>query len=249
MKRLLLGAALAVVLTSCAEPARDVEPESELLVSAAASLADAFAELAGEFELANPGVMVVLNLAGSATLRHQIIEGAPVDVFASANISNMEQVVEAGEAEEFQVFVTNRLQIAVPEGNPAGVTGLEDFADDSIWIGLCAQGVPCGDLAREVLARAGVAAAVDSDEPDVRALLTKIELGELDAGITYASDVLSADEAVWGIEIPDEVNVVARYPIATLANAPNPAQAAAFVAFVLSAQGQSILAHHGFGPP
>ena len=244
--RFLLSTVLIVTLTGCAGTTRQDE---ELLVSAAASLANAFSELAEAFEEANPGVKVVLNLASSSSLRHQILEGAPVDVFASANISHMEEVVEAGEADGYQVFVSNQLQIAVPPGNPAGVGGLEDFANDRLWIGLCAQGVPCGDLARQVLDNAGVTPSIDSDEPDVRALLTKIELGELDAGITYTTDVLSAGDGVWGIDIPEEVNVVAHYPITTLLDAPHPEAATAFVAFVLSPQGQAILSEYGFVPP
>lgn len=224
--------------------------EGELLVSTAASLADAFAEIESVFEAANRDVDVVLNLGPSSGLREQILEGAPVDVFASANTSNMNQVVEAGEvAGESRIFASNSLQIAVPAGNPAGVTGLEDFDRDDLLIGLCAEDVPCGDLAREALARAEVTPALDTNEPDVRALLTKIELSELDAGITYVTDVASADGSVEGVEIPDDQNVVAEYPIALMADAPNPGAAVAFVEFVLSEEGQSILATHGFGAP
>ena len=224
--------------------------EGEVLVSAAASLTDAFAQMESEFEAANPGLDVVLNFAGSSALREQILEGAPADVFASANTSNMDQVVEAGEvAGESQVFVRNLLQIAVPSGNPAGVTGLEDFGRDELLIGLCAEDVPCGDFARQALANAGVTPAIDTNEPDVRALLTKVEAGELDAGITYATDVASIGGAVDGVDIPDDVNVVADYPIAVLANAPNSDAAAAFVAFVLSDEGQAILVEFGFAAP
>jgi molybdate transport system substrate-binding protein len=221
-----------------------------VLVSAAASLTDAFEEIATAFEVANPGVNVVLNLAGSSALREQILEGAPADVFASANMINMDKVVAAGEvAGEPAVFAHNLLEIAVPAGNPAGITGLSDLSRDELLIGLCAEGVPCGDFARIALARAGVVPAVDTNEPDVRALLTKIELGELDAGITYVTDVASADGAVSGVEIPEADNVVAEYPIAVLSNAPNHAAAEAFVAFVLSNDGQTILRDYGFAAP
>jgi molybdate transport system substrate-binding protein len=235
-----------VLIAGCA----DTDMSGAVLVSAAASLTDAFADIETAFEAANPGVDVVLNLGPSSALREQILEGAPADVFASANTSNMDRVVEAGEvAGEPAVFVTNLLQIAVPAGNPAGVTGLGDFADDTLLIGLCAEGVPCGDFGREALANAGVAPAIDTNEPDVRALLTKIEAGELDAGITYVTDVMSTDGAVQGVPIPDDVNVVARYPIAALADAPNPEGAAAFVEFVLSEEGQDILTSYGFSSP
>ncbi len=224
--------------------------EGELLVSAAASLTDAFAEMESAFEEANPGLDVVLNLGSSSALREQILEGAPADVFASANTSNMDQVAEAGEISgEAEIFVTNSLQIAVPIGNPAEVTGVEDFAREELLIGLCAEGVPCGDFGRQALAKAGVIPSVDTNEPDVRALLTKIEAGELDAGITYVTDVLSASGSVEGLEIPAEVNIVAEYPIATLAGAPNPDAAAAWVEFVLSEEGQAILTRYGFTSP
>ncbi len=254
---------LALVIAACGDSAGDTTTtvadaatttaasgvEGEVLVSAAASLTDAFAEVETAFEDANPGVDVVLNLGPSSGLREQILEGAPADVFASANMSNMDQVVEAGEnAGEPEIFVHNLLQIAVPAGNPAGVTGLEDFANDELLIGLCAEDVPCGDFGRQALENAGVTPSIDTNEPDVRALLTKIEADELDAGITYVTDVLSTD-GVDGVDIPGEFNVVAEYPIATLASAPNPDAAAAFVAFVLSEAGQTILNGYGFTSP
>lgn len=223
--------------------------EGELLVSAAASLTDAFGEIEAAFEEANPDVDVVLNLGASSALREQILEGAPADVFASANTSNMDQVVEADEASDPEIFVTNLLEIAVPPGNPGGVTGLDDFANEELFIGLCEEEVPCGDFGRQALENAGVTPSIDTNEPDVRALLTKVEAGELDAGIVYVTDVQSTDGAVEGVEIPDEFNVVAEYPIAALTNAPNPDAAAAFVEFVLSDDGQAILAEYGFGAP
>jgi molybdate transport system substrate-binding protein len=223
--------------------------EGDLLVSAAASLTDAFAEVETAFEAANPGVDVVLNLGSSSSLREQILEGAPADVFASANTSNMDQVVEADAASDPHIFATNLLQIAVPDGNEAGVTGLDDFANEDLLIGLCAEDVPCGDFARQALEKAGVNPSIDTNEPDVRALLTKIEAGELDAGIVYVTDVLSTAGSVEGIDISQEDNVVASYPIAALTAAPNPDAAAAFVEFILSAQGQAILQDFGFTAP
>jgi molybdate transport system substrate-binding protein len=224
--------------------------EGELLVSAAASLTNAFAEMESAFEDANPDVDVLLNLGSSSALREQILEGAPADVFASANTSNMDQVAEAGElAGDAEIFVTNSLQIAVPSGNPAGVTGLEDFTREELLIGLCAEDVPCGDFGRQALENAGVIPSIDTNEPDVRALLTKIGAGELDAGITYVTDVLSASGTVEGLHIPAEVNVVAEYPIATLTGAPNADAAAAWVEFVLSEEGQAILTSYGFTSP
>lgn len=221
----------------------------ELLVSAAASLTDAFAEISVEFEADNPGFEVLLNLAGSSALREQILGGAPVDVFASADSENMEQVV-AGEAGDPLVFAHNALQIAVPRGNPAGISGLEDFGRQELLLGLCAEGVPCGDYARRALEQAGVPVAVDTNEPDVRALLTKVEVGELDGAITYVTDVVAAGDGVEGIDIAAAANVSADYLIVALDREGGSGEGAtAFVDFVLSAEGGRILADHGFSPP
>ncbi len=248
-KRALPASLTVLVLAVAACSSGEETVEGEVLVSAAASLTDAFGEIETVFEEANPDVDVVLNLGPSSGLREQIIEGAPADVFASANTSNMDQVVEAGEAADPEIFVTNLLQIAVPAGNPGGVTGLADFARDELLIGLCVEEVPCGDFAREALANAGFTPIIDTNEPDVRALLTKVEAGELDAGITYVTDVTSTGGTVDGVDIPGDENVVAEYPIAVLTNAPNPDAAAAFVAFVLSDEGQAILNGYGFASP
>jgi molybdate transport system substrate-binding protein len=221
-----------------------------VLVSAAASLTDAFGEVAKAFEAAHPKTRVVLNLGASSTLRTQILEGAPVDVFASADTTNMAPVVVAGRvAGRPRVFARNLLQIAVPKGNPGKVKGLADFSREKLLIGLCAPQVPCGVYARQILARAGVVPSVDTEEPDVRALLTKVEAGELDAGITYVTDVASTHGRVQGIDIPMAQNVVAAYPIALLTRAPHPQAATAFVAFVMSHAGQAILRRYGFRAP
>jgi molybdate transport system substrate-binding protein len=243
--RLFVTTCVFGMVVACSSPS----VEGELLVSAAASLTDAFGEVEAAFEEENPDVDVVLNLGSTSALREQILEGAPADVFGSANTSNMDQLVEAGEvAGEPEIFVTNLLQIAVPAGNPGEVTGLEDFAREELVIGLCAEDVPCGDFGRQALENAGVTPSLDTNEPDVRALLTKIESDELDAGIVYVTDVLSAT-GVEGVEIPAAVNVVAEYPIAVLARAPNPDAASAWVEFVLSEEGQAILTSYGFTSP
>ncbi|HLF60645.1 MAG TPA: molybdate ABC transporter substrate-binding protein [Acidimicrobiia bacterium] len=241
--------AFAVVLAGCSG-AGDKSVDGEVLVSAAASLTNAFGAIEVAFEEANPGVDVVLNLGSSSGLREQILEGAPVDVFASANTSNMDQVVEAGQTGgQARVFARNSLQIAVPTDNPAGVIGLADFASEELLVGLCAEGVPCGDLGRQVLEKAGITPSIDSNEPDVRALLTKIEAGELDAGLVYVTDLISTEGGVEGVEIPQSQNLATGYPIAVLANAPNPDGARAFVDFVVSDQGQAIMSEYGFIAP
>lgn len=218
----------------------------EIVVSAAASLADAFAEIEDEFEGLNPGVDVVLNTGGTSALREQILAGVGADVFASADPANMEAVASAGEVlGDPRLMAVNSLEIAVPSGNPAAVASLADFSRSEPFFGLCAAEVPCGSLAREALARAGVDPAIDTEEPDVRALLTKIEVGELDAGIVYVTDVI-ASPSVDGITIPAEFNVAAKYFIAVLEGSRQPRLAEDFVAFTLSEAGQAILSGFGF---
>jgi molybdate transport system substrate-binding protein len=221
-----------------------------ITVFAAASLTDAFQRLGNDFEAVHPGVSVRFSFGGSSALREQILSGAPADVFASANESNMQAVVDAGAvAGRATPFVTNQLQIAVPGDNPGRVTGLADFARPDLLIGLCAEEVPCGEFGREALSKAGVEPSVDTNEADVRSLLTKIEAGELDAGIVYRTDVLAAGDKLRGIEIPAEQNVVAVYPVASLSASKDPAAASAFVSYLLSPKGQATLKSFGFGPP
>jgi molybdate transport system substrate-binding protein len=252
----------AVVLAACGDdddddagstttdaPAQGSAVEGDITVFAAASLTDAFTELGTTFESENPDASVEFNFAASSALREQIMAGAPADVFASANTSNMDQVVDGGAASDPQNFVTNLLEIAVPAGNEAEVSGLDDFANPDLLVGLCAEEVPCGEFGREALANAGVTPSIDTNEPDVRSLLTKIEAGDLDAGIVYVTDVLAAGDTVEGVEIPADQNVVATYPIAALTDAANAAAADAFVELVRSDEGQEILQSYGFDAP
>jgi molybdate transport system substrate-binding protein len=250
----------AVVFAACGDdddagstttdaPAEQSAVEGDITVFAAASLTDAFTELGTTFESENPDASVEFNFGASSALREQILAGAPADVFASANTSNMDQVVDGGAAADPENFVSNLLEIAVPTGNEAGVAGLDDFANPALLIGLCAEEVPCGEFGREALANAGVTPSVDTNEPDVRSLLTKVEAGDLDAGIVYVTDVMAAGDTVEGVEIPADENVVAAYPIAALTDAGNPDTADAFVEFVLSEQGQEILTSYGFDAP
>lgn len=240
VRRAVAGFVILLVAVGCRG-----DSDTEILVSAAASLTDAFGAIEADYERLNPGVDVVLNTGGSSTLREQILAGAPADVFAAANEANVAAIVAAGEAEtDPVVFASNRMRIAVAPGNPAGVEGLSAFADEELLIGLCAAGVPCGDLAREILRQAGVNVSVDTNEPNVRALLTKVETGELDAGIVYATDIVIS--TVGGIEVPDQFQSAARYPIVVLKGADNPEGGQAFVDFVLSPAGQDILASYGF---
>lgn len=221
-----------------------------LTVFAAASLTDVFTDLGEQLMAVNPALEVRFNFAGSAALATQIVQGAPADVFASANQEQMTVVTDAEPATDGpEVFTENVLQIAVPAGNEAGVTGLEDFAREELTLAICAPDVPCGVAADQVFEAAGVTAVPDTLEEDVRAALTKVELGEVDAALVYASDVASAGDAVDGIDVPEAEEAVNDYPICTLAGAPNPDAAAAFVDLVLSDEGQQALEHAGFRAP
>jgi molybdate transport system substrate-binding protein len=225
------------------------ELEGGVTVFAAASLTDVFTEATDAFETANPGVTVTLNFGASSALREQILAGAPADVFASADTSNMDQLVGGLKIEgQPDVFAHNAMEIAVPEGNPGDVTGLDDFGNADKLIGLCAAEVPCGKLGREVLGNAGVTPAQDTDEPDVRSLLTKVTAGDLDAGIVYVTDVKASADTVEGVEIPDADNATTDYPVGVVAGSSNQEVAAAFVAFLLSDDGQEILTTAGFQP-
>ncbi len=220
--------------------------EREVLVFAAASLTEAFADLEQAYEELNPDVGITLNLGGSSSLREQILEGAPAGVFASADETTMTPVLQAGlVVGDPEIFARNRLEIVVPTGNPGAVTGPADLTDEALFVGLCAEAVPCGRLADQMFANVGVQPAVDTREPDVRALLGKVASGDLDAGVVYLTDV-EATDGVEGIAIPDADNVESRYPIAQLVADED---AASFVAFVLSGEGRRILASHGFGLP
>ncbi|MCA0217160.1 MAG: molybdate ABC transporter substrate-binding protein [Actinobacteria bacterium] len=251
---LVLAALAAVALTGCAavpEPAPTNEGTvaGTVTVFAAASLTESFQAIADAFTAEHPNVQVTFNFGGSSGLATQIVEGAPADVFAAASPATMTTVTDAGLATDPADFATNTLEIAVPTDNPGGVTGLADFANPDLAIALCAAEVPCGAAAAKALDAAGIVASVDTYEQDVRAVLTKIELGEVDAGLVYRTDVLAAGAKVKGIEFPEASGAIARYPIAALTASANPDSAAAFAAFVLSDAGQRILQKAGFGAP
>ena len=255
-----VAALAALVLAGCASAGAggttpsavpteaDTEPTT-LTVFAAASLTEAFDELAEQFEAEHPSVEVTLSYGGSAALAQQVVEGAPVDVFASAAEPPMQTVVDAGLASDPVVFATNTLELVVPAGNPAGVTGLDDLADAGLRIALCDASVPCGAASVKLLEQEGVVAAPDTLESDVKAVLTKVSLGEVDAALVYRTDVIAAGDEVEGIEVPGAASVVNRYPIAALTEAGDPDAAAEFVAFVTGDAGRAVLAEAGFGKP
>jgi molybdate transport system substrate-binding protein len=221
-------------------------PSGRITVFAAASLTESFTELGKRFEAAHPGTDLAFGFGASSGLAQQITQGAPADVFASASARNMQQVVDAKAAGAPRTFAQNSMQIAVPPSNPAGIATLADLAGPGVKVALCAPEVPCGTVARTVLENAEVAVTPVTNEADVKAVLTKVRLGEVDAGIVYVTDVRAAGAEVTGVVIPDDVNASTAYPIATLAESGNAVLAKAFVDFVLSAAGGEVLSAAGF---
>ncbi len=249
-----LAAVAALAVAGCGDdtPAASSPSNSSSALSgtvnvfAAASLTGTFTQLGKDFEAAHPGVKVTFNFAGSSALAKQINSGAPADVFASAAPKNMDDVTDKGTPVN---FVKNTLEIAVPKGNPGKITGIKDFADKNKKLAICAAQVPCGAAAAKVFAAVGITAQPDSLEQDVKAALTKVSLGEVDAALVYKTDVLAAKDKVEGIEFPESSKAVNEYPIATLTKAPNPDGAKAFVDYVLSDKGKAVLTAAGFDAP
>ena len=243
---------LAVGVAACGSENSD-EPATgvgEVTVFAAASLTAAFTEIGEAFTLEHPGADVTFNFAASSELVAQIAEGAPADVFASADTGNMTKLTDADDnATEPEVFATNLLEIVVEPGNPEGITGVADLADENLVVVVCAPEVPCGKYAEQVFQAAGVTVTPKSLEENVKAVVSKVSLGEADAGIVYRTDVMAAGDKADGVVLPADINVVAQYPIAVTKETPNVKGAQAFVDFVQSERGQGILAAYGFLAP
>jgi len=221
-----------------------------ITVFAAASLTEAFTEIGEAFSEENDGAEVEFNFASSSDLATQINEGAPADVFASADRANMTKVTDEDNADgEPEVFATNSLKIITEPGNPQGIQGLAHLENPDLVIVTCAPEVPIGAYSQEVFDNAGVTVEPDSFEEDVTAVVNKVVQGEADAGVVYATDVTAAGDGGEGVDIPEDVNITAEYPIAAAAEAPNGDGASAFVEFVQRESGQDILAEYGFGEP
>lgn len=236
---------LGIALTGCSA----ADSSRELTVLAASSLTVPFDQLAREFERTHPGVAVVISYGPSSSLAAQVTAGAPADVFASASAATMDQVVAAGHVDSTpEVIATNSMAIAVPPANPAQVERLADLADPAVTVAVCQPEVPCGVGAAEVFANAGLEVAPVTREPDVRAVLNKVQLGEVDAGVVYVSDTTTAGTSIRSIPIPGGVNATTAYPITTLVDAPHPDLAQEFVALVDSPTGTAALAAAGFAP-
>jgi molybdate transport system substrate-binding protein len=260
--RALLAVLLLLAAAACASDAHSSAPASEgpssttattaasgtVAVLAASSLTDALTSVAAAFETRSPGVHVALTFDGSSRLATEILEGVPADVFVSADEDSYTRVAQGGGAGgDKAVVASNELQIVVPAGNPRGIAGLRDLTH-GIVLALCRPEVPCGAYAARAFALAGVEEPRAGEEDSVKAVLTKVQLGEADAGVVYRTDVQAA-RGVTGVDLPPAQQVRATYPASVLAGASNPGAAAAFVEFLQGAEAQRILARAGFGPP
>lgn len=242
---------MAALCSSCgpSAPAGSPALSGTITVFAASSLNAGYSAIGKEFQKSHPGTMVTFTFGGSSMLVSQIQQGAIGDVFASADQPNMQKLIDARlTAESPIVFARNNLEIVVGKGNPKHITALSDLGRSGLVVVLCAPAVPCGRYAAQALLKAGVSLKPASEETDVKAVLSKVALGEADAGIVYITDVQAAGTAVEGVAIPAALNVVAEYPIVILKDSQNRALARAFISYILT-DGRRILAGYGFTSP
>ncbi len=222
----------------------------DITVFAAASLTDTFIEIGNAFTTKYSDAHVRFSFGASSDLANQINQGAPADVFASADQKNMDKLTSANNsAMNPAVFAKNSLSIIVAKGNPEGITKVADLANPDLIVVTCGPEVPIGKYSAEVFKNAGVTVTPKSYEQNVKGIVTKVTLGEADAGIVYVTDVLAATNQADGVEIPANINVIAQYPLTITKNSTNKAVAQVFINFVMSTQGQDILAGHGFATP
>ena len=245
MRALAALVTLALLASGCS----DGSDPDVLTVYAASSLTTAFEQLAEDFEADHDEVRVRLTFGGSSDLAAQIDQGAPADVFASADQENMAGLVDSGLVTDHVDFAGNTLMIAVPPDNPAAVSGLADLASDDVRLVVCAPVVPCGAAAVRLAEQQGVELSPVSEEQSVTDVLTKVTSAEADAGLVYATDVSAAGDDVRGIEVPGADTVVNTYPIATVADSERPALAQEFVDLVRGPRGQTVLGDLGFRAP
>jgi molybdate transport system substrate-binding protein len=250
MKRALVALAAVAVLIATVQPASaQQEPSGEITVFAAASLTESFDAMAKQFQKKYPDVSVRFNYDASSNLATQINQGAPADVFASADADNLQKAIDAGTVTPPPVvFAKNRLEIAVEKGNPKKIKGLADLEESGLVVVLCADQVPCGKYAAESLAKAGVSISPASKEENAKATLSKVSIGEADASIVYVTDVKASKGTTSGVKIADKVNVIAKYPMGVVKDSQNATAAKAWVQFVTSKAGQKTLTRFGFLP-
>jgi molybdate transport system substrate-binding protein len=235
--------------SSASSPSSSPASTGTITVFAAASLMGTFTQLGKQFETAHPGDTVKFSFGPSSGLAAQITSAAPADVFASAATANMQQVVSAGDAANPQNFAKNIMEVAVPPSNPAKVSSVNDLAKKSVKVALCQPQVPCGVVAAEIFKNAGLTVKPVTLQADVKSVLSQVELGNVDAGMVYVTDVMAAGTKVKGVTIPANDNASTLYPIATITSSKQKSEAQAFVAYVLSPAGQQVLTAAGFEKP
>ena len=252
------AAVVALVLAACSSSGTTTASggsspgklSGTLVVFAATSLTDAFDKIGAGFHAANPGVTVKFNYNGSSSLATSINQGAPADVFASAAPANMKTVTDAGNAADTpKTFASNTGEIMVEKGNPDHITSVSQLANPAVKVVVCAPEVPCGAVATAIFNNADVTVKPVSQETNVGGVVTKVTLGEADAGIVYVTDVKTNEGKATGVPIPASENDTTEYPIAEVKGAPNASAAAAFINYVLGPDGQKVLASFGFMPP
>ena len=252
-----LVASAGLLLAGCSTPStaptstKAADPLSgTVTVLAAASLTEVYGDLAARFEKLHPNVTITESFGGSSALAAQIVQGAPADIFATANEATMKTVTDANLADGTPiVYATNILTLVVPPTNPANVTTVADLANSDVKVALCDKTVPCGSAAISLLAAEKLTVKPVTLETDVKAVLTKVELDEVDAGLVYVTDAKTAGDKVKQIAVPDAANVINRYPIVVLSASKNKAAALAFQNFILSTTGLQALKNAGFGTP
>jgi molybdate transport system substrate-binding protein len=245
-----VAVAVAGCSSSSSSPSASSSPQTgTITVFAAASLMDTFTQIGKQFEAAHKGDTVKFSFGPSSGLSTQITSGAPADVFASAAPANMDTVVKAGDVSNPQDFAKNTMEVAVPPSNPAKVMSVNDLAKSSVKVAVCQAQVPCGVVAAEVFKNAGITVKPVTQETDVSAVVTQVETGNVDAGMVYVTNVLSAGSKLKGITIPANINASTLYPIATIKGSKHESIAKEFVDYVLSPAGQKVLTAAGFEKP
>jgi molybdate transport system substrate-binding protein len=250
MKRLVGLAGLAVLIATVQPASAQQRPSGEITVFVAASLTESFDAMAKQFQKKYPDVEVRFSYDASSNLATQINQGAPADVFASADQDNLQKTIDSGAVTPPPVVLAkNRLEIAVEKGNPKKIKGLADLQKSGLVVVLCADQVPCGKYAAESLAKAGVSISPASKEENAKATLSKVSIGEADASIVYVTDVKASKGTTSGVKITDKQNVIATYPMGVVKESQNATAAKAWVQFVKSKEGQKTLRKFGFLPP
>jgi len=249
-RALALVAGLALAIVAAQPVAAAPKPSGEITIFAASSLTESFDAMAKQFEKKYPDVSVKFDYDASSNLATQINQGAPADVFASADQSNLQKTIDSGAVTPpAVVFAKNRLEIAVEKGNPKKIKSLADLQKSGLVVVLCADQVPCGKYAAQSLAMAGVTINPSSKEENAKATLSKVSIGEADASIVYVTDVKASKGTTSGVKIADKQNVVATYPMGVVKESQNATAAKAWVQYVTSKDGQKTLRKFGFLPP